>query len=64
MTGCQTLLLLPCNVNKLQKRKLAISSRHSSAKLGIAIGDGKFFVYFDLYMEVSVMFDHVICVCV
>ena len=41
------------------KQKLAISCTPSSAKLGI--GDDKFFAYFDLCMEVRVMFDHITC---
>ena len=40
LSSCgQTLLLRPCNDNKLQN--LAISSTPSSTKLGIGLGDGK-----------------------
>ena len=42
MSRGQTLLLLPCNDNNLQKQKLAVSSMPSSVKIGI--GDGMFCV--------------------
>ena len=60
MSRGQTLILLPYNDNKLQKQKLAISSTPNSVKLGI--GDGKFLFIFFLYMEVRVMFDHIISI--
>ena len=43
MSHGQTLLLLPCNDNKLQKQNLAISFMSSSEKLGI---DDEFFCKF------------------
>ena len=46
MSRGQTLLLLPCDDNKLHKQKLAISSTPNSAKLDI--GDG-IFIFLSLY---------------